>query len=313
MGFRIVHVDGAEASRIREELEAKRIEEEEDAENKRLEGERVKAIKLAPMEADVDSRIKAFINALEAEDRFKDLHDTRRMVVEHFLYSIEDYRVNIVAGTGRNDALFKNLFDSSLSVYWPIEQLRRKVQALQIALHKLEQLRKNLPDFVEEDFSRYGLPGFEILGLDDDGDLDDEVKTENQFEREMTRDECSDVVELDDVRNYYRVEWSDISGEAFWTCETLNSGEALAWLSGRAGQEYLDAIDAEIQKAIQAAKSDIQLVMTLSDAEWSCEVGSSRYKGVPSPLQLLEILKLLKFKSDIAEVNSLEFELTVHW
>jgi primosomal replication protein N len=149
MGFRIVHVDGAEASRIREELEAKRIEEEEDAENKRLEAERVKAIKLAPMEADVDSRINAFINALEAEDRFKDLHDTRRMVVEHFLYSIEDYRVNIVAGTGRNDALFKNLFDSSLSVYWPIEQLRRKVQALQIALHKLEQLRKNLPDFVE--------------------------------------------------------------------------------------------------------------------------------------------------------------------
>jgi hypothetical protein len=129
----------------------------------------------------------------------------------------------------------------------------------------------------------------------------------------MTRDECSDVVELDDVRNYYRVEWSDISGEACWTCETLNSGEAFAWLSGMAGQEYLDAIDAEIQKAIQAAKSDIQLVMTLSDAEWSCDVGSSRYSGVPSPLQLQEILKLLKFKSNIAEVSSLEFVLTVHW
>jgi hypothetical protein len=238
----------------------------------------------------------------------------KRATIEHFRERIEDYRNEIVEGKGGKDALFNEIFDGSVFVYQPIERLKLQVEALQIAMHRLEQFRCDLPDIYRGDAAYVHRSWSERFELDyDESNVFGGKPKGCEVEREIIRDTCSPVMEVDEVPNYYRVEWGGLVSGGAWTFENLYSGASLAWLSGERGQELLDAIESEIQTAIEDGQMGVQLEISESIGGWNCCLDRLPFEGVPTPKHLVEILKFLKYKTAIESKDAKTVELTIHW
>ncbi len=295
LGFSIAYIDHASFSEHQTELEIKRIEQEKAKEKLILESERIRDLEIKKLQPVVDKRISEFIKLVENEDRYKNMESTRQMVVENFREKIKEYSKNISSGKSFRDTLFFRLFNSDIFVYTPINSLRPAVQALQDALHKLEQSRYNLPNVETEVNEFYSFDNYSD-DINNDEERSDLILI-NEFTRYLEPWECSDLMVAHVSDDYYQIEWSDVDAPEDWLFENLISAYALAWLSGKNGQALLEAIESEIQNAINSASSSIQIKVEWDGEQCTCDINGKTYYYTPRSSQLSDILKILKYKT----------------
>lgn len=293
LGFVIAYVDQASFLEHQRQVENERVEQE-DAEARAIkETETARNLELKKLQPYLDKKISDFIKLVEKEDRYSGMDSTRKMVVAHFKDVIKDYAESISAGISHRDVLFSILFNSQLFVYKPIDSLRPIVQALQDALHKVETIRRDLPEvevYEIDDFQN------DLDDIDDEGD-DEENLGIDEFKRYLEPWQCHESMEVDDSQDYYQIEWCNLDEPVECKFEDLISAAALAWLCGEIGQGLLEAIESEIQTAINSASSSIQISIERDEEQCSFVVGGVTYCDTPSSDQLSDILKILKYKT----------------
>ena len=308
LGFAIAYIDQTAFSEYQKELENQKSDKYE-AETRLLEErEKAKKLELKKLQPDIDKKIADFIKLVEKEDRYKGMDSTRKMVIKHFLEEINDYRNNISAGYSSSDKLFFQLFNSQLFVYKPIDSLRPTVQVLQDALHKLEKILHDLPEFEVDEFDY-----LEYDPVEDDEDSDAEGLAIDEFKRYLDAWECSESMEIDVATDYYQIEWSNLEDVEDWQFEDLISAAALAWLCGASGQALLEAIESEIQDAIDSASSSIHISMEWDGEQCTSDIGKETYYYTPRSNQLSEILKILKYKINKHSLENGKSILEISW
>ena len=132
--------------------------------------------------------------------------------------------------------------------------------------------------------------------IDDEGD-DEENLGIDEFKRYLEPWQCHESMEVDDSQDYYQIEWCNLDEPVECKFEDLISAAALAWLCGEIGQGLLEAIESEIQTAINSASSSIQISIERDEEQCSFVVGGVTYCDTPSSDQLSDILKILKYKT----------------
>lgn len=311
LGFTIAYVDQTSFLEEKKQEEIERSRQKEAGERALEERERVRHLEAKKLKPSVDKKIGDFIKTIEKEDRYKGMDSTRKMVIKHFLEKIEDYKNNISAGTSPRGELFSQLFDGQLFVYKPIDSLRPEVQALQDALHKLEQVRRDLPDVEVDEFENfdYGLGDLE----DEDEDAEESTLSVEGFKRYLEPRECNEFMEVDQRQDYFQIEWIDLEEPEDWSFQDLISAPALAWLSGESGQALLEAIESEIQSAIDSATTSIQIAMEWDGEQCTCDIDGETYYYTPRSNHLSEILKILKYKTREQHLEDGKSVLEISW
>lgn len=308
LGFAIAYIDQTSFLEYQKDLENEKSAKYE-AEARALEElEHAKNLELKKLQTDIDKKITDFIKLVEKADRYKGMDSTRKMVVKHFLEEINLYRKNITTGYSSSDKLFFQLFNSQLYVYKPIDSLRPTVQVLQDALHKFEKILHDLPDFELDEFN-----DLQYDPVEDDEDSDVEVLEIDEFKRYLEAWECSQFMEIEVATDYYQIEWGNLEDVEDWQFEDLISAAALAWLCGESGQALLEAIESEIQDAIDSASSCIHISMEFDGEQCTCEIGKETYYYTPRSNQLSEILKILKYKINKHSLEKGKSLLEISW
>jgi hypothetical protein len=308
LGFAIAYIDQTAFSEYQKELENEKSDKHEAEARVLEERENAKKLELKKLQPDIDKKIADFIKLVEKEDRYKGMDSTRKMVIKHFLEEINDYRNNISAGYSSSDKLFFQLFNSQLFVYKPIDSLRPTVQVLQDALHKLEKILHDLPEFEVDEFDY-----LQYDPVEDDEDSNAEGLTIDDFKRYLDAWECSESMEIDVATDYYQIEWSNLDDVEDWQFEDLISAAALAWLCGASGQSLLEAIESEIQDAIDSASSSIHISMEWDGEQCTSDIGKETYYYTPRSNQLSEILKILKYKINKHSLENGKSMLEISW
>ena len=308
LGFAIAYIDQTAFSEYQKELENEKSDKHEAEARVLEERENAKKLELKKLQPDIDKKIADFIKLVEKEDRYKGMDSTRKMVIKHFLEVINDYRNNISAGYSSSDKLFFQLFNSQLFVYKPIDSLRPTVQVLQDALHKLEKILHDLPEFEVDEFDY-----LQYDPVEDDEDSNAEGLAIDEFKRYLDAWECSESMDIDVATDYYQIEWSNLEDVEDWQFEDLISAAALAWLCGASGQALLEAIESEIQDAIDSASSSIHISMEWDGEQCTSDIGKETYYYTPRSNQLSEILKILKYKINKHSLENGKSMLEISW
>jgi hypothetical protein len=313
LGFAIAYVDQTSFLEQQRQDEIERDEQRAAEERVFKESERLRNLEVKKLQPEVDKKIGAFIKSIEKEDRYKGMDSTKKMVVEHFLELIQNYTNNISAGKSPRGELFSQLFDGSLFVYKPIDSLRPVVQAIQDALHELEKVRRDLPDVEIDEFENFDYGLDDIEDDDEDEGADDDVPGLESFKRYLEPWECNESMDVEEHQDYFQIEWGDVAEPEIWNFQDSISAPALAWLCGEGGQAFLEAIEAEIQSAIDSASTSIQISLEWDGALSTCDIGGETYCGTPKSNQLSDILKILKYKTQEEHLEEGRTLLQVSW
>ena len=294
LGFSIACVDQVSFLEHKNELYIERINQ------KKIKNEQI-AIEIKKLQFDVDKKTSDFIILIVKNDRYKGMDSTQKMVAQHFQQEIKNYIERISAGFSPRDKLFFTLFNSELFVYKPIDFFRPIVQSLQDSLHKLEKFR-------------LGLPEFEVSEFDDEENEDEEEGLGiDEFKRYLDACECSGTMLIDESENYYQIEWGNLEDTNDWKFEDLISAKSLSWLCGERGQDLFEAIETEIQIAIDSALSKIQISIEWDSEQSSCEFSGVTYSYTPRSNHLSDILKILKYKTQEHLVKHGNSLLEISW
>jgi hypothetical protein len=172
----------------------------------------------------------------------------------------------------------------------------------------LEKILHDLPEFEVDEFDY-----LQYDPVEDDEDSNAEGLTIDDFKRYLDAWECSESMEIDVATDYYQIEWSNLDDVEDWQFEDLISAAALAWLCGASGQSLLEAIESEIQDAIDSASSSIHISMEWDGEQCTSDIGKETYYYTPRSNQLSEILKILKYKINKHSLENGKSMLEISW
>jgi len=317
LGFSIAYVDQVSFLEHQNDLNIERINQKKTEERANYEIEKVRELEIKKLQLDVDKKTSDFILLIVKNDRYKGMESTQRMVAQRFQEEIKNYTGRISAGFSPRDKLFLKLFNSELFVYKPIDSFKPIVQSLQDSLHKLEKFRLELPEIPDSEFDEFDEYDANCDEIDDEEEEEEEEEEEDleidEFKRYLDPWECSDNMLLDEPENYYQIEWGNLNNTNEWKFEHLIFAKSLSWLCGKSGQDLIEAIETEIQIAINSALSKIQISIEWDDEQSSCEFGGVIYYHTPTPNHLSDILKILKYKTQEHLVEHGKSLLEISW
>lgn len=110
----------------------------------------------------------------------------------------------------------------------------------------------------------------------------------------------------------YTIKWNEKTAYSFWDIENVWSAESMAWISGRRGQEYLNAVQQFIESVISDGKTMAEIEYWEKDGWFFSRIGARIYEKVPQPKQMTEILGTLGFS--VQESDELKLvRQTIKW
>jgi hypothetical protein len=152
---------------------------------------------------------------------------------------------------------------------------------------------------------------------EESGDIDNDYNIEfidynKKYKVYLTENDCEHAIKAEDINNYFLVEWYEDNISDFWVWEDILCAPALAWLSGDQGQDLLSAIESKIQNAINTAQTSIEVIIEPEDDLFFMEIDDEIYNS-PPPKKVMELLRILKYKTSVTELEENKFIIKISW